>query len=394
MKICRAFKLVWLMLSFLLASPVCSAAQVATPPMGWDTWNFFGLKLHAPPADASIRAEAAAMVSSGMQAVGYSYVIIDDEWQGTRDSQGNIQPNPVNFPNGMAPLADYVHGLGLKIGIYSSPGPLTCSKHIGSYGHEQQDANTFASWGMDYLKYDWCAAKGDPATVFKLMYTSLQNTGRPFVYSISNYGMEQPWKWAGPQSGANMWRTSPDVKDNFDIMAENGFSNDGLQTYSGPTKGWNDADMLQVGNGGMGIESYRTQMTLWCILSAPLIAGNDMTQLLNSDKLDQEYLELLTNPAVIAVDQDPLGAQGWRVWQQGAQEIWKKPMSDGSTVVGIFNKVTGTVTVDLPFKAIGVSGTVDAYDLWAGKDLGNIQDGHPVVVVGFNGVMLKLTPAK
>jgi alpha-galactosidase len=394
MKMYRSWKLVWLVMSFLLALPLCSTAQVSTPPMGWDTWNFFGLKLHAPPSDAPIRAEAAAMVASGMQTVGYTYIIIDDEWQGTRDSQGNIQPNPENFPYGMAALADYVHGLGLKIGIYSSPGPLTCSKHIGSYGHEQQDANTFASWGMDYLKYDWCGAKGDPATVFKLMYTSLQNTGRPFVYSISNYGMEQPWKWAGPQSGANMWRTSPDVKDNFDIMAENGFSNDGLQQYAGPTKGWNDADMLQIGNGAMGIESYRTQMTLWCILSAPLIAGNDMTQLLNSDKLDQEYLELLTNPAVIAVDQDPMGAQGWRVWQQGAQEIWKKPMSDGSTVVGIFNKVTGTVTVDLPFKAIGVSGTVDAYDLWAGKDLGNIQDGHPVVVVGFNGVMLKLTPAK
>ena len=369
-------------------------AQTTTPPMGWNSWNFYGLKLHAPPTDAAIRAQAAAMVNSGMQAVGYTYINIDDEWQGTRDANGNIQPNPNNFPYGMAALAQYVHGLGLKIGIYSSPGPTTCSGHIGSFGYEQQDANTFASWGMDFLKYDWCSATGIPKTVYQLMYNALQTTGRPIVYSISNYGKAETWKWANSVSGADMWRTTQDVKDEYYVMAENGFGNDGLQPYSGPTKGWNDADMLQIGNGGMTVSQYRTQMTLWCILSSPLIAGNDLTQLLNNNKTDQEYLALLTNPAVIAVDQDSRGAQGYRVWQVGLQEIWKKPMSDGSTVVGIFNRGLGSATVALPFKEIGVSGTVDAYDLWAQKGLGPIKSGYQVQVVQQGAVMLKLTAAK
>lgn len=341
-----------------------------------------------------IRAQAKAMVDTGMQAVGYTYVNIDDEWQGTRDSQGYIQADPTNFPNGMAAVADYVHGLGLKIGIYSSPGKTTCTRHIGSYGHEQQDANTFASWGMDYLKYDWCSATGDKPSTFKKMYTALQNTDRPFVYSISEHGIQQPWKWA-PASGANLWRTGPDMMDDFSTMAETGFGNNGLERYAGPTKGWNDADMLEIGNGGMTIGEYQMHMSLWCIMASPLIAGNDLTRLLDKhDVRQQQYLALLTNPYIIAVDQDSLGAQGHRVWQQGPQEIWKKPMADGSTVVGLFNRVNGTVSVPLPFNLIGVTGTVDAFDLWADKDLGNIKDGYKVQVAGFNAVMLKLTPAK
>jgi alpha-galactosidase len=380
----------------LLAFPAASFSQsvLRTPPMGWNSWNHFGLS-HHPPTDPMIRAQALAMVNSGMQAVGYTYVNIDDEWQGTRDSQGNIQPDPANFPNGMAPLAAYVHSLGLKIGIYSSPGEKTCSGHIGSYGHEQQDANTFASWGMDYLKYDWCGASGNPITVFKLMHKSLHNTGRPFVYSISNYGNEQVWKWAGPESGANLWRTGPDVKDSFFIMAETGFGNDGLGDYAGPNKGWNDPDMLQIGNGRMSIEQYRTQMSLWCVMAAPLIAGNDLTQLLDKhDMTQQQYLALLANPYIIAVDQDPLGIQGHRVWQQGPEEIWTKPMADGSTVVGVFNRVLGDAAIALPFGKIGVHGPVDAFNLWSGKDLGNIQNGHKVELLGFSAVMLKLTPVK
>jgi alpha-galactosidase len=380
----------------LLAFPSALLSQDVrqTPPLGWNSWNHFGLR-HHPPTDAMIRAQALAMVNSGMHAVGYTYVNIDDEWQGTRDSQGNIQPNPNNFPNGMAPVAAYVHSLGLKIGIYSSPGEKTCSGHIGSYGHEQQDANTFASWGMDYLKYDWCGATGDPITVFKLMHTSLRNTGRPFVYSISNYGNEQVWKWAGPESGANLWRTGPDVKDSFFIMAETGFGNDGLGGYAGPNKGWNDPDMLQIGNGRMSIEQYRTQMSLWGLMAAPLIAGNDLTKLLDkNDTTQQQYLALLANPYIIAVDQDPLGIQGHRVWQQGPDEIWVKPMADGSTVVGVFNRVLGNATIALPFGKIGVQGPVDAFNLWSGKDLGNIQNGHKVELLGFSAVMLKLTPVK
>jgi alpha-galactosidase len=370
--------------------------------MGWNSWNYYGLIKKEPPSDAIIRAQAKAMVDSGMQAVGYAYVNIDDEWQAaSRDSKGNIRPNPKNFPYGMAALADYVHGLGLKIGIYSSPGKLTCSRHIGSYGHVQQDANTFASWGMDYLKYDWCTATGDKITVFKQMYTALQNTGRPFVYSIVDYGEQQVWQWAAPQSGATMWRTGPDVKDDFYTMAETGFGNNGLQSFAGlnvginNAPGWNDADMLQVGNGGMTVSEYRIQMSLWSIMASPLIAGNDLTKLLDQeDGIEQQYLELLTNPYIVAVDQDPAGMQGYRVWQQGPQEIWIKPMADGSTVVGVFNRVLGNASVPLPFNLIGVSGTVDAFDLWSGKDLGNIQTGYLVSVPGMDAVMLKLTRAK
>ncbi len=271
---------------------------------------------------------------------------------------------------------------------------------VGSYGYEQQDADTFASWGMDYLKYDWCSATGAKPSTFKKMYTALQKTSRPFVYSIVDYGEQQVWHWA-PASGANMWRTGPDVKDDFYTMAETGFGNDGLEKYAGPLVGlnkqggWNDADMLQIGNGGMTLGEYQMQMSLWCIMAAPLIAGNDLTQLLDrQNNLQQQYLALLTNPYIIAVDQDSLGKQGYRVWQEGPQEIWIKPMADGSTVVGVFNRVLGTVSVPLPFKLIGVTGTVDAFDLWAQKDLGNIQDGYKVQLASFSAAMLKLTPKK
>jgi alpha-galactosidase len=392
----KTSKVLTLLLSaaFLLSIPVCCVAQAPTPPMGWNSWNHFGLGGH-PPTAKMIEAQADAMVQSGMQAVGYTYVNIDDEWQAAqRDVQGNILPNPVNFPDGMAPVAEYVHNLGLKIGIYSSPGKLTCSGHIGSYGHEQQDANTFASWGMDYLKYDWCTATGNKPAVFGLMATALHKTGRTFVYSIVDYGNQEVWQWAS-SSGANLWRTGPDVKDDFYTMAETGFGNDGLESFAGPGKGWNDADMLQVGNGGMTVPEYQIQMSLWSIMAAPLIAGNDLTQLLNQkDNLQQQYLALLTNPNIIAVDQDSLGAQGYRVWQQGPQEIWKKPMADGSTVVGVFNRVIGNAIVALPFQDIGITGTVNAINLWTGKHLGNIHDGYKVTVAGMDAVMIKLTPAK
>jgi alpha-galactosidase len=369
--------------------------------MGWSTWNYFGLKVKKPPTDAIIRAEAEAMVNSGMQAVGYTYVNIDDEWQAAeRDSHGNIQPNAQNFPNGMAALAEYVHGLGLKIGIYTSPAKKTCSGHIGSYGHVQQDANTFASWGMDYLKYDWCGATGSKPETIKAMYDALQATNRPFVYSISEYGIQQPWTWAA-KSGATMWRTGEDVKDDFFEMVQTALNNNGLQQYAGTdvgiggTPGWNDPDMLQVGNGGMAVSEYRIQMSLWSIMAAPLIAGNDLTQLLNKNNpQEQQYLQLLTDPDIIAVDQDSAGAQGYRVWQQGPEQIWKKPMADGSTVVGVFNLGLGSANVSLPFTLLGLSGTVDAYDLWAEKDLGNIQTGYVVVVDGLDAMMLKLTPQK
>jgi alpha-galactosidase len=372
----------------LLALPVCAAGQIAqTPPMGWDSWNPFGLKI----SDTIIRAQAAAMVSSGMQAAGYTYVNIDDGWQGQRDSNGNIQSNS-NFPD-MVGLASYVHGLGLKIGIYSSPGPKTCGGNVGSFAHETQDAATFAAWGMDYLKYDWCTCStklcGPAQQVESRMYKAIVAAGRPMVFKISTYGMFKPWLWAA-SVGVNLWGTGFDMRDEYWHMADLAFGNNGLEQYAGPTVqngngGWNDPDMLEVGNGGETTSQYQTQMSIWAIQAAPLIAGNDLT------KMTSTTVGLLTNPGIIAVDQDSLGKQGKRVWQQGPEEIWVKPMADGSVVVGLFNRVAGSANIALPFGVVGVKGTVDAVDLWNQKDLGIIRNNHLISVGGYGVTMLKLT---
>jgi alpha-galactosidase len=372
----------------LLVFSVCAVGQVAqTPPMGWDSWNAFGLKI----TDSLIRAEAAAMASSGMEAVGYTYVNIDDGWQGTRDGNGNIQPNS-SFPN-MVDLASYVHGLGLKIGIYSTPAAKSCNGSTGSFGHEAQDAATFASWGMDYLKYDWCsctvATCGQAKDVELKMYNGIQSAGRPMVFKISTYGMFKPWTWAS-SVGVNVWGTGFDMRDEFWHMADLSFGNNGLEKYAGPTVtngsgGWNDPDMLEVGNGGETTSQYQTQMSIWAIQAAPLIAGNDLTT------MNSTTVGLLTNPDIIAVDQDALGVQGHRVWQVGPEEIWVKPMADGSVVVGLFNRVDGATYINLPFSLVGVKGTVSAVNLWQQKNLGNIKNNQPILVGSYGATMLRLT---
>jgi alpha-galactosidase len=379
----------------LVGSSIAAGAQLAqTPPMGWNSWNHFAKTID----DATVRAQAAAMVSSGMQAAGYTYVNIDDSWQGTRDANGNIQANS-RFPN-MTALTAYVHSLGLKIGIYSSPGPTSCAGYVGSYGHEAQDAQTFASWGFDYLKYDWCSAGKvyQPVNVanmekaYNLMSSGLKATGQPIVYSIDQYGMLGVWKW-GATTGANLWRTSQDVKDDFYEMAEIGFGQAGLQSYAASGH-WNDPDMLEIGNGGMTNDEYQTQMTLWCILSAPLIAGNDLTA------MTPAILALLANPEVTAVDQDSLGTEGKRVWEQGPLEVWVKPLSTTGPnaecseapclAVGVFNRGMGQESIPLNFASIGITGQIAARDLWAHKNLGEIKNGHLVVVPTHGAEMLKL----
>jgi alpha-galactosidase len=359
--------------------------------MGWDSWNHFGQKI----SDPLIRSEAAAMASSGMQAVGYTYVNIDDGWQGGRDSNGNIYANS-NFPN-MTALAAYVHSLGLKIGIYSSPGPRTCGGNVGSLGHEAQDAATFASWGMDYLKYDWCSCTPKLCGSYKdtelKMYNAIVAAGRPMVFKISTYGDGKPWLWAA-SVGVNLWGTGLDMKDDFYRMAELSFGNNGLEKYAGPavvvngSGGWNDPDMLEIGEGGETDTEYQTQMSIWAIQAAPLIAGNDLTN------MPSDILAILANPDIVAVDQDPLGKQGYRVWQEGPEEIWVKAMADGSVVVGLFNRVTGSVTISLPFNLVGVKGQVDAVNLWTQKDLGIIKDHSLIPVPGYGATMLKLTMTK
>jgi alpha-galactosidase len=378
----------------LFAYPVASAQSAklaATPPMGWNSWNHFATKV----TDADVRAAADAMVASGMRDAGYIYINIDDSWEGKRDAQGNIHPNS-KFPD-MKALSDYVHSKGLKIGIYSSPGPKTCAGYEGSYGHEQQDANTYASWGVDFLKYDLCSymkimklhdpnqdprkAEAMMEAAYAKMHQALVNTHRPIIYSVCQYGVYYVWKW-GPKVGANLWRTTDDISDSYRSMALIGFSQAGLEHYAGPGH-WNDPDMLEIGNGGMNADQYRTQMSLWAILAAPLLAGNDLS------KMDATTKSILLNKEVIAVDQDKLGIQGHRV---GPPQIWEKPLSGGAKAVALFNYVTDDEAepFTLYLKDVGITGPVHARDLWAHKDLGILNGSYTVTIPQGGVVMLKL----
>jgi alpha-galactosidase len=383
--------------SVFVLSLVCtlllrSAARppvAATPPMGWNSWNHFAEKID----DATVRAQADAMVSSGMRDAGYLYINIDDTWEAGRDAQGVIQTNK-KFPD-MQALAGYVHAKGLKLGIYSSPGPKTCAGYEGSYGHEEQDAKSYAAWGMDYLKYDLCSfdkvmeAAGSPEAAHQLMldaYTKMHNailkTERPMVFSLCQYGADAVWRW-GASVGGSAWRTTGDISDNYERMTEIGFGQAGLAKFAGPGH-WNDPDMLEVGNGKMNREEYRTHMSLWALLAAPLLAGNDLST------MKPETIAMLTNREVLAIDQDGLGKQADRVRAEGSQEIWARPLADGSKAVGIFNRFDWPQTIDFDFRELGFRGGVRARDIWAAKDLGMLPGKYAARVPGHGVVLLKV----
>jgi len=385
--------------AFLLIA-VCSAAAqgpkqnaplAQTPPMGWNSWNHFRRNV----TQADVRAAADELVSSGMRDAGYVYVNIDGSWQGERDANGVLHPNS-KFPD-MKGLADYIHSKGLKFGIYSGPGPLTCGGDVASLGHEQQDAAMFASWGADFLKYDLCSygkvmlesAPNDMhkqnemmRQAYEKMHQALLKTGRPILYSLCQYGRDYVWKW-GAQAGGNMWRTTHDIADDYLSYSDIGFSQAGLSKYASPGH-WNDPDMLEVGNGGMTADEYRQQMSLWSILAAPLIAGNDLTKMTDVTK------SILMNREVIAVDQDPLGKQGDRVWAQGQLEFWSKPLKDGSIAVALFNRLKNPIRMTFHLSDIGWTGPVEARDLWKHEDVGTIQDAYSAAVPGRGVVMLLL----
>jgi alpha-galactosidase len=384
------------LLLVLLLLPSALLAQTSTlaltPPMGWNSWNLFAGKVE----DKDVRATADAMVSTGMKDAGYLYVNIDDTWQGERDAQGNIQANS-KFPD-MKALADYVHSKGLKIGIYSSPGSKTCAKYEGSYGHEAQDAKTYAAWGIDYLKYDLCSfrqnmmaeAPNDPQKAnqmmrdaYKKMQQALLATGRPIVYSFCQYGWDAVWEW-GPSLGANLWRTTGDINATYDRMTLIGFSQAGLSKYAGPGH-WNDPDMLEVGNGKLKPDENRTHMSLWVLLAAPLLAGNDLS------KMAPETLAILTNHDAIAIDQDSLGKQGDRVSEIGPIEIWAKPLKGGDTAVGLFNRNDSTLPITVKLSDVGFAGGAKARDIWQAKDLGKIQGSYTANVPGHGVVLLWLS---
>lgn len=369
-----------------------------TPPMGWNSWNVWGTSVDAE----KVKAAADAMVKSGIAAHGYQFVNIDDGWEKGRGANGEILPNE-KFPD-MKALADYIHALGLKLGIYSSPGPKTCAGYEGTLAHEFQDAKTYAAWSIDYLKYDWCTYSAKDNSLaelqkpYALMRKALDACGRDIVYSLCQYGMGDVWKWAngGADIGGNLWRTTGDINDSWGSMAGIGFSQNGLEKYAAPGR-WNDPDILVVGNVGWGWTIHPTKLTpnqqlthitLWAILSAPMLIGCDMSN------MDKFTVDVLTNSEVIDVNQDPLGKQGFRVSKDGFSEVWMRPLHDGTLAVALFNRYFEKMDVTAQWKDLGLKGTQPVRDLWQKKDLGNFSDAFTATVPAYGTVFVKIGKAK
>lgn len=358
----------------------------ATPPLGWNTWYAFGCHV----TEDEVKAAVDAMASNGMKTAGYEYISLDDCWEGPRDSGGHIQSN-ARFPD-MKALGDYIHSRGFKYGIYTSPGPKTCGGYPGSYGYEKEDAETYASWGVDLVKYDWCSARtvykpSEIEAAYQKMHDAIVSTGRPMVFSLCEYGIGAPWIW-GPKIGANLWRTTDDVSNRIDFqeyarMMFVGFGQEGLQQFAGPGH-WNDPDFLQIGNQNLNLDEDKTQMSLWSLLAAPLFSSTDVT------KLTQDQLAVLTNREVIAVDQDPKGIQGHRVSQSGPVQVWAKPLTGGRTAVGLINAGESPFSATVNFSDIGYSKPVHVRDLWEGKDLGVLKNSYTTIVPKHGVVLIEV----
>lgn len=363
-----------------------------TPPMGWNSWNKFGCDV----SEKLMKEMADVMVESGMKDAGYEYIVIDDCWQIGRDSLGNIIPDPERFPNGVKALADYIHSKGLKLGIYSCAGSYTCQGRPGSRGYQFQDARQYAAWGIDYLKYDWCSNEGQNArAAYQTMSDAIKLSGRPIVFSICEWGENEPWKWG--KGIGHMWRVTPDIRDCYqckfdwggvgvldiiDIMAD-------LYPYAGPGH-WNDAEMLEVGNGGMNKEEYKTHFFMWCMLATPLMAGNDLR------KMDADTKEILTNKEVIAVNQDKLGEQARRFMDMGEKEIWAKPLANGELAVCFLNRTESVWKLDYDWhkQTIYFADEVNIHkkeykirDLWKHQDIGTTK-AHTQYEIAPHGVLM------
>jgi alpha-galactosidase len=367
-----------------------------TPPMGWNSWNKFGCNV----SEDMIKGMADAMVKSGMKDAGYVYVNIDDCWQVSRDEHANIVPDPQRFPHGMKAVGDYIHSLGLKFGVYSDAGSKTCAGRPGGLGHEYQDALEYASWGVDYLKYDWCnTTTQDAKASYANIRKALDASGRPIVLSICEWGTAKPWLW-GEEVGGNLWRTTDDITDHWSGRQKwpNGgcCSNSVLSildqqaaiySYAGPGH-WNDPDMLEVGNGGMTDTEYRSHFSLWAMLAAPLIAGNDLRS------MRPEIHDILTNKEVIAIDQDPLGREGLRVAKNGDLEVWAKQLQDGSRAVILLNRGESEQRIPVKWQEIGYPQHLNASvrDLWQHKDLGKVTGEFSAQVAPHAVVMVTVRP--
>lgn len=363
----------------------------ATPPMGWNSWNKFGCEID----EAMVHRQADAMVSSGLAAVGYRYIVIDDCWQASRDGHGNIVADARRFPAGIKALADYVHSKGLKFGLYSDAGVLTCGGRPGSAGREFQDAAQYAAWGVDYLKYDWCATgTRDAEAAYTIMAKALRESGRDIVLSICEWGTSHPERWA-PAVG-HLWRTTGDIYDTW--QGHHDYSSGmvdilDLQAQawrnSGPNR-WNDPDMLEVGNGGMTTTEYESHFSLWAMLAAPLIAGNDLAA------MPVETQRILANRDVIAVDQDALGMQARRVWKEGDLEIWARPLKGGGAAAVLFNRGPQPAPMQVTWDQLNLPAATKAEvrDLWSHRTTNNVRESTGGIVASHGVLMLRITPAR
>jgi len=374
-----------------------------TPQMGWNSWNKFGCNV----SEQLIRETADAMVASGMKNAGYQYVNIDDCWHGERDARGFIQPNQQHFPSGMKALADYVHSKGLKLGLYSDAGWKTCGGKPGSRGYEYQDALTYAEWGVDYLKYDWCNSNGLKAEgAYLTMREALRKAGRPVLFSLCEWGDNKPWDWA--RDVGHSWRTTGDIYPCFDCIEDHGTwkswgvlhildKQEGLRRYAGPDH-WNDMDMLEIGN-GMSVNEDRAHFSIWVMMASPLIAGNDLRS------MSKETAAILTNKAVIAVNQDSLGVQAFRHSARDGIEYWFKPLAGGEWALMVLNRNAAPGDAGFDWKANvsdELSGTTASFvtqryemrNLWNGRSAGNTAKPLAVTLPGHDVLLLRLSPRK
>ncbi len=385
----------------------CAFAQkweglALTPPMGWNSWNTFASHIN----EKVVRDTADAMVASGMRDAGYVYIVIDDTWSKmARDENGNLVADPEKFPSGMKALADYLHAKGFKFGIYSCAGMKTCGGYPGSWGHEFQDARTWASWGVDYLKYDWCDhGTADARDAYKRMSEALRAAGRPVVFSLCEWGQNKPWEWAEPIG--HLWRTTGDIYDSYDgrkgwesgwklllnqqydLVPGNG--PDGIAKYAGPGH-WNDPDMLEVGNEGLSLTESKSHFSFWCMLAAPLMAGNDVRA------MTPQIRDILTNRDVIAIDQDPAGKQGFRALNEPAKgrEIWVKELSNGEWAVCLLNLGTAPADLTIEWNRLWtIHGNYTVRDVWAKKAVGDTTKPYTTNLASHDVALLRLTPTK
>lgn len=381
-----------------LPKAAASEAVAQTPPMGWNSWNFF----HGNVTEQDVRNAADQLVATGMKDAGYIYVNIDDTWEGDRDADGVLHTNS-KFPD-MKALADYVHSKGLKLGIYSSPGPQTCARYAGSLDHEAQDAQLYASWGIDYLKYDLCSFRSavmtakspdDKAEQMRMMFAAykkmddaLKATGRPILYSLCQYGWDSVWEW-GPQVGANAWRTTGDIQPNWNSIYSILNMQAGLAKYAGPGH-WNDPDMLEVGNGKLTLGENRAHFSMWAMLAAPLLAGNDLPN------MTPEVKGILTNGDVIAIDQDKLGREATRDYSDGEVDVWTRHLSGGAMAIAVINAGSDRVSTHpfhLDLAKLGLHGTQHAKDLWTGKEM-DLTGDMPLEIPNHDILLVRIAAPK